>query len=312
MRERPRLQADSTGPGKSVLFSADDFGISPLVNAAVAKAHRVGMLGSAGLMVTGAAFREAVQFAKEYPTLSVGLHLTLLQARPVLSDVQLPHLSGRSGQFPENPVWAGFQFYFQRAVRKELAKEIEAQLVRFLKTGLEPTHIDGHHHLHVHPAVFPIVLKLMKELSVPAIRLPVEDARIHLRIDSNDAALHRGHALIFRLLCRQARRQLRERGIAFPDHFLGLLGSGRMTETYLLEAIPHLPAGVTEIGMHPALELPPELSAWAPNYQYGEELRALTSQRVRASLTHHGFRPASFRELPHVSVTRVRGSFRSP
>lgn len=297
MKRRPHWPAEPSEAGKTVIFSADDFGASDLVNAAVARAHRQGVLTGAGLMTTGAAFREAVQLAGECPDLSVGVHLTLLQAEPLLSFRELPHLSSPAGRFPANPVRAGFQYFFQRSVRAELAREMEAQLLRFLETGLAPTHLDGHHHLHVHPAVFPILLKLMEKYSIPAIRLPLEDARIHLRIDPANAVLHKSHSLIFRLLCRQARKLLQERGIVFPDRFLGLLGSGRMSESYLLQAIALLPPGITEIGTHPALRLPPELEPWAPSYQYEGELEALTSPRVRASLARHGFRPAGFRDL---------------
>ena len=60
-----------------VVVNADDFGASPAVNAAVVRAHREGVLTTASLMVTGAAFDEAVQLARATPTLAVGLHLAL-------------------------------------------------------------------------------------------------------------------------------------------------------------------------------------------------------------------------------------------
>lgn len=308
MKKRPYRSAEPPVPGKTVLFSADDFGASSVINAAVVQAHRRGLLTSAGLMATGAAFREAAQLARECPDLSVGLHLSLLQAQPVSDAARLPRLAGSLGRLPENPVRAGFQFFFQRGVRAELKRESEAQLYRFLETGLAPTHLDGHHHLHVHPAVFPIVLGLMTKYSIPALRLPREDPGIHLRIDPRRAFLHRSHSLVFRLLCRRTRENLRRHGIVFPDRFLGLLGSGRMDEPYLLKALPLLPDGITEIGLHPALRLPPELERWAPSYHYESELAALTSPRVRAGLQRHGFRLAGFRDLvrrrPHASTQR--------
>ena len=52
-----------------LLFNCDDFGRTPEINAAVLKAHREGVLGSASLMVTGAALDEAVEIARANPSL---------------------------------------------------------------------------------------------------------------------------------------------------------------------------------------------------------------------------------------------------
>ena len=71
-----------TAPMRRVIFTADDFGLSASVNAAIVKAHRDGLLTHASLMVNGEAFGEAVQMAKENPDLRVGLHLTLVMGRP--------------------------------------------------------------------------------------------------------------------------------------------------------------------------------------------------------------------------------------
>ena len=61
-----------------LIVNADDFGLSPSVNAAVIRAHREGILTSASLMVNEPGFDEAVKLAQENPRLGVGLHLTLL------------------------------------------------------------------------------------------------------------------------------------------------------------------------------------------------------------------------------------------
>ncbi|MCW8139846.1 MAG: ChbG/HpnK family deacetylase, partial [Planctomycetota bacterium] len=67
--ERPRLR-----------INADDFGRSPRVNAAVARAHDEGVLTSASLMITAPAAAEAVALARARPRLEVGLHLALADA----------------------------------------------------------------------------------------------------------------------------------------------------------------------------------------------------------------------------------------
>ena len=57
---------------KTVILTADDFGMSPALNAAVALAHRQGLLRCASLMVTGPAVEQAVALARDLPELCLG------------------------------------------------------------------------------------------------------------------------------------------------------------------------------------------------------------------------------------------------
>ena len=69
---------------KRLIVTADDFGASPEVNDAVEQAHRDGILTAASLMVAGKAAADAVARARALPTLGVGLHIVLVEGRPVL------------------------------------------------------------------------------------------------------------------------------------------------------------------------------------------------------------------------------------
>jgi predicted glycoside hydrolase/deacetylase ChbG (UPF0249 family) len=68
---------------KRVIVTADDFGLTVAVNQGVEQAHREGILTAASLMVGGAAADDAVERARRLPTLRVGLHVVLVQGRPV-------------------------------------------------------------------------------------------------------------------------------------------------------------------------------------------------------------------------------------
>ena len=87
-------------------------------------------------MPGGDAFEEAVEIAKRNPGLQVGLHLTLVQGRPVLPPEQVPDLVGSDGRFPDNPVIAGMKLFFDPTLRVQLRKEIEAQIVKIKSSGL--------------------------------------------------------------------------------------------------------------------------------------------------------------------------------
>jgi hypothetical protein len=76
-----------------------------------------------------------------------------------------------------------------------------------------------------------------------------------------------------------------------------------MNESYLLGLMDHLEAGVTEIGMHPALSLPPELEKWAPDYEYQEEFKALTSAGVKEKIQTRAIRLVNYHFLTAGSLT---------
>ena len=59
--------------GRTVIFSADDFGLSEAVNGAVTLAHRQGLLRCASLMAAGPQVEAAVRLARELPGLCLGV-----------------------------------------------------------------------------------------------------------------------------------------------------------------------------------------------------------------------------------------------
>src|SRR6185503_13954375 len=62
---------------RSLIVNADDFGLSPGVNAGVARTHEQGILTSASLMVRRPAAAAAAEYAQGTPALGVGLHVDL-------------------------------------------------------------------------------------------------------------------------------------------------------------------------------------------------------------------------------------------
>ncbi len=170
------------GRSSSLVLGADDFGRSSDVNRAVEWAWRAGMLTSASLMVTGEAFEEAADMARRMPGLAVGLHVVLADGRAVLSPGEVPHLVDVRGRFPSDPLRAGLRYaILGRRGREELRRELAAQFERFASTGLALAHVEGHCHLHAHPAVFGLVVPLAKTYGACGIRLPRDRFRVAVR-----------------------------------------------------------------------------------------------------------------------------------
>lgn len=290
MMNSPRLD-------RRLIVNGDDFGLSPQVNAGILHAHTHGILTNTSLIVTAPAWREAVALAKETPSLSVGLHVTLAQGRAVLAPHLLTSVTKPSGNFSDNPTVAGLWYFFSRQACSQLRDECRAQIERFLATGLPLSHIDGHVNIHLHPTVLDILVDLAPEYGVRAMRVSREDLATSLACDPRHQLRKRWESFIFTSLSRAAAQKLRRRGIVFPDALFGLHQSGDVNERYLLELMPRLRGGVTELYCHPAFLPCKEVQYWTPTYRRDVELAALISPVVRNALDEQGITLASYRDL---------------
>ena len=292
-------QPDHRSSCRQLIVNGDDFGFSSGVNHAITAAHEQGVLTSTSLMVTGAAFEEAVALAKAHPTLAVGLHLVLACGRSVLPPAQIPHLVDAHGNFSQQPEKAGLYYHFNGAARRELSLEIRAQLEKFRQTGLPLSHVDGHVHVHVQPVVLHQLVKLAKAFDIRFIRLPFEEATIALKADRSEPITKLLVSLVYAGLRRYGKGVLRSEGIHSVDRVYGLLQSGRMTEDYLLKLIPLIQADQVELYSHPATRVEGE-----PDNGIGlgqAERDALISDRVRTVIQDQGFELTNYCHLGVVS-----------
>ncbi|HET6412864.1 MAG TPA: hopanoid biosynthesis-associated protein HpnK [Anaeromyxobacter sp.] len=276
------------GPPGRLLVTADDFGWSPAVNAAVGQASADGILTGASLMVTGEAAGEAVALARGRPALAVGLHLALSGAFPALPPGRIPHLVGRDGRLEPDPVRAGLRYGTSAAARRELEAEIEAQFARFAATGLALSHVDGHHHLHLHPAAFPLVAELARRHGALGVRLPWEGLAALSEARPRRAALE---ALALGALARRWRPLARRHGLAFAPRVHGIVRSGCMDAPYLTRLIDRLESRVTEIFLHPSTD---PGRARGPN---PGDLAALVAPAVRSAIAARGLVLGTYADL---------------
>jgi hopanoid biosynthesis associated protein HpnK len=244
-------------PTVRLIVNADDFGRTPEVNAAVARAHDTGIVTSASLMVAAPAAAEAVALARERPGLAVGLHVVVLGGQAVLPSAAIPHLVNAEGRFPRAAFATGVRYFFSSAARRELAREMRAQFEAFGETGLLLSHVDGHHHMHLHPTVFALLLPLAREYGARGIRVSVADELLFsLRGDATHFWLKLGWKIAFFFLAVNARRLLRQSPVPAADRVYGLMQTGHVTKEYLarlLERLAGVPGG-----------MPPEGPARAP------------------------------------------------
>lgn len=273
---------------KTAIITADDFGVSPQVNAAVEQAHREGILTVASLMVTGAAAADAVARARRAPTLGVGLHIALAETPPALPAADIPDLVDAHGRFRIESPSVALALAGRASVRRQLEAEIDAQFALFEATGLPLDHVNSHKHMHLHPAIAATLLKVGRRHGMTGVRAPVEPRRILAKFEAA-SGLH-----IARPFARHVQRRMRGGGMKVPDYIFGLAWSGAMHAGRLRGVLEHLPDGVSEIYLHPATG-PYPLSA--PGYRYEAELAALLDPDMRAIVERGGIRLVRFADL---------------
>lgn len=264
-----------------LIITADDFGLHSAVNEAVELAHREGVLTSASLMVGAAAAADAVARAKRLPNLRVGLHLVLADGAAVLPRDRIPAMVDAAGRFGDHMARQGVRFFFMPSVRRQLEAEIRAQFQAYAATGLALDHVDSHKHFHLHPTVLSLILRVGRDFGLRAVRLPAEA----------------GATPFIRPWSWLLARRLDGAGIFHNDTAVGIRHSGRMNEQAMLEALRRLPAGVTEIYLHPATVSGRSIAESMPDYRHADELGALLSERVRSAVERLGIRLGGFTDL---------------
>lgn len=276
---------------RRLIVTADDFGAAVEVNEAVEVAHREGILTAASLMVSGPAADDAAARARRNPRLRVGLHLVLVEGRPVLPPDSVSRLVDASGSFRRGMAAMGASFAASSEVRGQLAAEIGAQFEAFRATGLALDHCNAHKHFHLHPLIGSLIASIGRSYGLRAARVPLEPAALLRKIEPGTPRMPSLALAPWALLLR---RRFRAAGLFTSDRLFGLQWSGGMTRDRLRGLIAHLPTGVSEIYLHPATGPYP---GCAPGYRYREELEALTSPEVAAACRERALQLGGFADF---------------
>ena len=276
-----------------VIVNADDFGLHPAVNRGICRAHQEGIVTSTSLIPCGRAFGDAVERLNGCPDLDVGVHLTLVEERPVSPPEQIPSLVNRDGRMPASYREFTRGWLSGRIRHGDVRRELESQIQRVLRAGLHPTHIDGHQHVHCLPGLWPMVSSFAEEYHIAFIRLPrFESLRIAARTWT-DFVLRAGVNVLADI------HSLRWPSASHrTDHLKGSEFSGRMTSETLLRLLGALRPGLTEILVHPGEDHPDlqqRYGHWR-GFDWAAELAAVTDERVVALCTQGAFQLTRFSE----------------
>jgi hopanoid biosynthesis associated protein HpnK len=242
------------------------------------------VLTTASLMVGAPAAADAVARARRLPTLRVGLHLVLVEGRPVLPPSRLPALVDAKGELETRLFRAGLRFFFLPGALRQLEAEIRAQFAAFEATGLVLDHVNAHNHMHLHPTVLGLLLRVGREHGLRAVRLPHEPALASWRAARTGLASRLVWAAFLSPWLALVERRLRGAGLRHNQFMFGRNDSGAMVEELVTRLVARLPEGVSEICFHPATRRCPELDRTMPDYRHQQELEALLSPALRQAL----------------------------
>ncbi|XP_057347953.1 carbohydrate deacetylase isoform X2 [Manis pentadactyla] len=161
-------------PRVRLVVTADDFGYCPRRDEGIVEAFLAGAVTSVSLLVNGAAAESAAELARRHQ-IPTGLHANLSEGRPVG-----PARHGPSSLLSPEGFFLG-KMGFREAVAAgdvalpQVREELESQLSRFRELlGRDPTHVDGHQHVHVLPGVCQVFAEALQAYRVRFTRLPME------------------------------------------------------------------------------------------------------------------------------------------
>lgn len=266
---------------KNLIVTADDFGLSLAVNQAVEQAFNEGILTTTSLMAGAPQVNDAVERARRNPELKVGLHVVVARGRPVLPADTIPDLIESNGLLPGNLFLSGVRIFFLPGVRRQLEKEIEAQFEAFDAFGLKFDHVNAHNHMHLHPTVFKLILKVGRKYGVRSIRIPYEPLLPVWRAGGESIIQRIFMSLFLGPWIRLLRTRITRAGLSCNDYIFGLFDTGRMDTERVLNLLPCLPDGISEVYFHPAVADVPGDRPLRDIKSCAAELETLLSGKVR-------------------------------
>ena len=236
-----------------LIINADDFGLTPGVNRAIAELHHANVLTSATLMATGVAFDEAAAIARANPTLGIGCHIVLTDGIPASPPQTIPTLLGPDGKTFRSSLVDFIQALLRGNINEEdIEREATAQIQKLQNAGIRITHLDTHKHTHLFPAVTQPLLRIAERHSIVAIRQPFEQPW-SLALGHGNRLRRLQVKLLGRLKTRfEHQPQITGKKILTTDGTIGISATGNLDAKTLRQILHAMPAeGTFELCCHP-------------------------------------------------------------
>jgi predicted glycoside hydrolase/deacetylase ChbG (UPF0249 family) len=287
---------------KRLIVNADDFGWSEAVTSGIIQGHLQGLITSTTLMVNLSGTAETLARARrETPKLAIGLHLNLTEGTPLSAEAAV--MVGETGQFRRSLPALFWKSRRSPDVRRAIAAELEAQAAWAKDHGLTISHFDSHKHVHMHPAILPVVIALALRHGVRAIRTTAEielpDVAKFLPADWGlPARLAQGvRTAVARRWGLAAKAAVARAGLATTDWFFGVRATGGVSAPLIQHLLQHGPDGTGELMVHPGLLDSNPGRSTRLNQSRPRELEAVMEPTLPAAAQTSGWKLVTFEEL---------------
>lgn len=257
-----------------LIISADDFGASKSVTDNILRAHRDGAITHASVIPQGAAVEYAFEQLQNNPDLNIGLHLNVIEGKPMSDSSDVYLLIDSSGNFKYSFISLWADYFFASAQKKKILseqifKELGTQ-IKFLEQRLgdrKISKIDSHEHTHMIPFVFDALMKVWGN-NAAVLRIPYDSLRlVSLKQNWRQLTIRNiTKNIVLNILSLRARRILRATKIINTNYCLGILLTGFMTAAslrYAIEKIRKQGGEITiEVLFHPGYATQEESVIW--------------------------------------------------
>ena len=241
-----------------LVVNSDDLGVSDGATTGIIRAHREGIVTSASLAVTTPHYQHAVETCvRACPDLGIGLHFTLTSGSPASDPRNVPSLVGSDGMFRHRfmSLWRHASASVHTRLFADVAVELEAQLARLRRDGIDPDHINGERHVHLIPGIFELVADAAKRHGIRYVRAGRDAGTRYFRTMHSIAVLTSAGFIksgLLSALSARARGHI-PGGVTSPDRVASYLHTGRL-DLVLPELLrSNAPDGVTEVMVHPGI-----------------------------------------------------------
>ncbi len=277
---------------KVLIINADDLGINSARSHGIFQAFEQGAVRSATLITNGSHAATAAKWARE-KGLATGLHLNLTDGFPMSTPEDVRTLLRPNGEFYDRDE-------IERQLRENMVdpvhieREIRSQVEWFYDHHGQPTHVDGHHHIHIHPAIIPLLIPILDRYGIAFVRIPSEPLPPH-GFEISPEHLRHTQAIVDR--AESARILFSANGIRSTDIFRGLALAGHASKRNLRHVFSRLPLeGSLEIMVHPGSPAA-EGTEFDLDPQRQTELNMLTDPEAMEMAAKYGFTLGSYADL---------------
>ncbi len=153
---------------KKIYINADDYGSTPGVSYGMYEAFDQGIITSATMLATTEWFDHGVRLHNlKGKKLDLGIHLTLTYGKALTKNKLL---SDAEGNFirPFYKELSDLDAKISDEYVEEVREEWGAQFDKLIQSGIEITHIDSHHHVHLlNEKLYALAVEFSKKYKIP-------------------------------------------------------------------------------------------------------------------------------------------------